>query len=92
MAETGRLRALYAAYLAGRISRRDFLLRAAALGLATPVALGILRLGDAAAQEATPGASGALAAPDSGTEGQTRGAGRIVTVVMRSAYEAKRQQ
>jgi ABC-type transport system substrate-binding protein len=75
VAETGRLWSACQDLQAGRISRRDFLQRAAALGVATPVALGILRLTDVAAQEATP-ASGALtAAPTVGTEGQTRGAG-----------------
>ena len=57
------------------ISRRVFLERAAALGVATPVALGVLRLTDVAAQEATPEAAAAAAAPATGTDGQTRGAG-----------------
>ena len=75
MAEKRKLWNAYQELCAGRISRRDFLQRAAALGVATPVALGVLHLSDVAAQEATP-ASGALtAAPTMGTEGQTRGAG-----------------
>lgn len=75
MREKGRLQNLYQELCAGTISRRDFLQRAVALGVAAPVALGILRLSDAAAQEATPKAAGAAAAPTSGTDGQTRGAG-----------------
>jgi hypothetical protein len=46
-----------------------------ALGVAAPVALGLLRLTDVAAQEATPGAGTMAAAPTSGTEGQECGAG-----------------
>src|SRR3954463_16195861 len=72
--EKGRLQSLYQELRAGLISRRDFLQRAVALGVAAPVALGILRLSDVAAQEATPQAAGA-AAPTSGTDGQTRGSG-----------------
>jgi peptide/nickel transport system substrate-binding protein len=60
---------------AGRISRRSFLRQASALGVATPVALGILRLTDVAAQRATPESGAPPAAPTVGTEGQTRGAG-----------------
>jgi len=74
VAETGRLWSAYQDLQAGRISRRDFLQRAAALGVATPVALGILRLTDVA-QEATPASGAFTAAPTVGTEGQTRGAG-----------------
>src|SRR5215213_6459355 len=74
VAETGRLWSAYQDLQAGRISRRDFLQRAAALGVATPVALGILRLTDVA-QEATPASGAFTAAPTAGTEGQTRGAG-----------------
>ena len=75
MAENRRLWNAYQDLRAGRISRRDFLQRAAALGVATPVALGVLRLTDVAAQDATPGTGVPPAAPTSGTEGQTRGAG-----------------
>jgi peptide/nickel transport system substrate-binding protein len=75
MADTGKLFHAYQDLQAGRISRRGFLQRAAALGVATPVALGLLRLRDVAAQEATPASGAPLAAPAVGTEGQTRGAG-----------------
>ena len=71
--EQGRLQSLYQEFRAGTISRRDFLQRAVALGVAAPVALGILRLSDVAAQEATPEAAPVTAAPTSGTDGQTRG-------------------
>jgi peptide/nickel transport system substrate-binding protein len=73
--EQRRLQSLYQEFRAGTISRRDFLQRAVALGVAAPVALGILRLSDVAAQEATPEAAPVTAAPTSGTDGQTRGAG-----------------
>jgi peptide/nickel transport system substrate-binding protein len=75
VAEKRRLWNAYQELRAGRISRRDFLQRAAALGVATPVALGVLRLTDVAAQEATPESGASSAAPTVGTEGQTRGAG-----------------
>jgi peptide/nickel transport system substrate-binding protein len=75
VAETGRLWSAYQDLRAGRISRRSFLARAAALGVTAPVALGVLRLTDVAAQEATPAAGAAAVAPTVGTEGQTRGAG-----------------
>ncbi len=75
MAETGRLWSAYQDLRAGRISRRVFLHRAAALGVATPVALGLLRLTDAAALDATPESGATNTAPSVGTEDQTRGAG-----------------
>jgi peptide/nickel transport system substrate-binding protein len=75
VAETGRLWSVYQDFRAGRISRRAFVRRAAALGMATPVALGLLRLADAAAQEATPTAGGPGVAPAVNTDGQMRGAG-----------------
>src|SRR4051795_5739714 len=74
MPQQSPLASAFADLTSGQISRRDFLARAAALGVATPVALGLLQLAPAAAQEATPTA-GPGKAPDSGTEGQTRGAG-----------------
>jgi peptide/nickel transport system substrate-binding protein len=56
---------------AGRLTRRAFLERAAALGAGLPLALFLSQAGrSAVAQEATP-----VAAPAVGTEGQTRGAG-----------------
>ncbi|MCC2627852.1 MAG: extracellular solute-binding protein family 5, partial [Thermomicrobiales bacterium] len=75
MAEKRRLWNAYQDHRAGRISRRDFLQRATALGVAAPVALGLLRMTDVAAQEATPGARAMDAPPSAGTEDQTRGAG-----------------
>src|SRR5215204_7808147 len=75
VAEKRRLWNAYQDLHAGRLSRRGFLQRAAALGVATPVALGLLRLTDIAAQDATPGAGVPPAAPTAGTEDQTRGAG-----------------
>jgi peptide/nickel transport system substrate-binding protein len=75
VAEKRRLWNAYQDLCAGRSSRRGFLQRAAALGVATPVALGLLRLTDVAAQEATPGAGAMDAAPSAGTEDQARGAG-----------------
>lgn len=75
MANQSRLMNAYRELRAGKLSRRGFLQRAAALGVATPVALGLLRLSDVAAQDATPATTAALAAPESGTADQTRGAG-----------------
>jgi len=72
MPGTSRLRILYEELTAGRLTRRSFVERAAALGVAAPVALFLARTGGAAAQDATPAAG---SAPSSGTEGQTRGAG-----------------
>lgn len=71
MPASGRLRFLYSEFTAGRLTRRSFLERAAALGVAAPVALFLARTAGAAAQDAAPPGS----APSSGTEGQTRGAG-----------------
>jgi peptide/nickel transport system substrate-binding protein len=81
MHQPSQLRSHFGQLTSGEISRRTFLARAAALGVATPVAIGLARLAPAAAQDATPAASpvgtpaAALTAPDSGTEGQSRGAG-----------------
>jgi peptide/nickel transport system substrate-binding protein len=75
VAEKHRLWNAYQDLRAGRISRRGFLQRAAALGVATPIALGLLHLTDVAAQDATPETGAPPAAPTMGTEGQTRGAG-----------------
>src|SRR5215216_1397956 len=75
VAEKRRLWNAYQDLHAGRISRRSFLQRAAALGVATPIVLSVLRLTDVAAQEATPGAGAMDAPPSAGTEDQTRGAG-----------------
>lgn len=73
MTEQGRLRSAYDALLAGRISRRDFINRASALGVAAPVTLFLLRTVDAMAQ-GTPTAGQPIVI-DGGTEGQKRGAG-----------------
>jgi peptide/nickel transport system substrate-binding protein len=75
MAESGRLWSAYQDLLAGRIARREFLRRAIALGVAAPLAWGLLSSAEISAQEATPAAGGPPAAPASGTDGQTRGAG-----------------
>jgi len=69
---------------AGRISRRGFVLRAAQLGVAAPLALSLIGQAGALAQDATlaatpaAGATPAAAAgvaPSAGTVGQTRGSG-----------------
>src|SRR6185503_6614306 len=75
--QSGPFGALFEEYKAGRVSRRDFLRRAAMLGVGAPVALFVVNSVSpsvAHAQDATPPAGGA-AAPSAGTEGQTRGAG-----------------
>jgi peptide/nickel transport system substrate-binding protein len=61
--------------LESRLSRRDWLRRAATLGVAAPLAHDLLLGVDALAQEATPAGAAPLAAPSAGTEGQTRGEG-----------------
>ena len=70
--------AIYEDLKAGRITRRQFIQKATALGIGLPITLFVLnalKVSPAAAQ-ATPSASaGASSAPSSGTEGQTRGAG-----------------
>jgi peptide/nickel transport system substrate-binding protein len=81
MAETSRLWNMYQDLRAGRISRRAFLHRAAALGVATPIALSLLQLSDGAAQQATPGTGAAAVAPTTGTDGQTRGAGGALKIL-----------
>src|SRR4051812_39000285 len=79
MAKQGQLWKTYEALLNGDISRRTFLERAVALGMALPLAQSIL-VSTASAQDATPSgvatpAAGSGAAPAEGTEGQTRGSG-----------------
>ena len=72
--QSGPFSELYEDLKAGRVSRRDFLGKAIALGVGAPVAAFVLNNApNAMAQDATPVAAGA--APSSGTEGQTRGAG-----------------
>jgi peptide/nickel transport system substrate-binding protein len=69
---SGPFSALYEDLKAGRVSRRDFMSKAIALGVGAPVAAFVLNNApNALAQDATP----ATGAPASGTEGQTRGAG-----------------
>src|SRR5918997_5686458 len=81
MAETGKLWNLYRDLKAGRLSRRDFVQRAAALGVSLPVLQFIMTATPAAAAPVGPGSRGKVAAqqaatrPTSGTDGQTRGAG-----------------
>ncbi len=72
MAEHGPLRSLYREARAGRVSRRAFVRRAAALGMAPPVLLFALRHGLGGAASAQAPAAGA---PAAGTDGQQRGAG-----------------
>ena len=84
---TGPLRDLYESFTSGAIDRREFLRRAAILGVSTGGALFLANTANAVAsggstrngaaflaQDATP-ASGGAARPSVGTEGQTRGAG-----------------
>ena len=73
MVDRAKVRDLTDALKRGELSRRAFLTRAVALGVAVP-AMG-LQPWLAAAQDATPAAGVLITAPDSGTEGQTRGAG-----------------
>lgn len=74
MAMQGKLSEAYRDFQAGRLTRREFVERATALGVAAPVLFFAL--------QATPGRAGAagrqqsaVAAPSEGTAGQTRGAG-----------------
>ncbi|MFN8677364.1 MAG: peptide ABC transporter substrate-binding protein [Thermomicrobiales bacterium] len=78
--ETGRFAALHRALQAGEMSRREFTLRALALGVAMPVISFVLR---AEQVKAMPGrhigwsiaAQGVAGAPDTGMDGRTRGEG-----------------
>jgi peptide/nickel transport system substrate-binding protein len=73
--QTGPFAALYEDFKAGRVSRRDFLRKSMALGVAAPVALFVLNNAPSVgAQDATP-VAGAGAAPSAGTESQTRASG-----------------
>src|SRR5688572_29026382 len=80
----GRFWAVYQDLKAGRISRREFLAKATALGVAAPVAAYVVNSIGAGSAAAAPaggskglrsGAQTAPARPSSGTEGQQRGAG-----------------
>lgn len=72
MQQQGRLLKLFPAAQTGQISRRVFVLRATAMGMAAPVLVYALQSGlpQAAAQDATP-----AAAPHEGTAAQKRGGG-----------------
>ncbi len=78
--ETGRFAALHQALRAGEMSRREFTLRALALGVAMPVVSFVLR---AESVSAMPGrhigwsiaAQGVAGAPATGMDGRTRGEG-----------------
>jgi peptide/nickel transport system substrate-binding protein len=89
------LRDLHDAFRRGRISRRQFVARAGALGLGAGV-IAMIAQNTVVAHQATPDAAASPAAtpvalatrPDAGTEGQTRGAGgelRVLTVQAASA-------
>jgi peptide/nickel transport system substrate-binding protein len=84
--EKGQLWRAYEDLKAGRMSRRDFMEKAAALGVGLPVTLFVLQSLDMKGASAAPGAHGAgfrgaaqdnptETRPTVGTEGQTRGAG-----------------
>jgi peptide/nickel transport system substrate-binding protein len=71
--------ALYTEFKAGRVSRREFIRQATALGVGLPITLFILnsvKVEGVHAQDA-----GAAKRPDAGTEGQTRGAGGEVKII-----------
>src|SRR5680860_854323 len=73
MAQQGPFWGIYQDLKAGKLTRREFIARATALGVALPVTLFVLnaiKVEGAAAQD-----TGASGRPSVGTEGQTRGAG-----------------
>ncbi|MDQ2653284.1 MAG: peptide ABC transporter substrate-binding protein [Chloroflexota bacterium] len=84
--ETGRFAALHRALQAGEMSRREFTLRALALGVAMPVISFVLR---AEQVKAMPGrhigwsiaAQGVAGAPDTGMDGRTRGEGGELKII-----------
>jgi peptide/nickel transport system substrate-binding protein len=75
--------ALYEQLKSGKVTRREFIEKASALGIGMPITLFVLNAlkieGASAAPKGAAGLSGrnqaAAAAPSEGTEGQTRGAG-----------------
>ncbi len=72
MAQQGPFWGIYQDLKAGKITRRDFIARATALGVALPVTMFVLNsvsIGGVSAQDSTTGR------PSVGTEGQIRGAG-----------------
>ncbi len=82
MTESRALRGAYEDLKHGRMSRRAFLERATALGVAAPLALFLARSGGAVAQESDPVAETDVPqAPAAGTEGQERGAGGELKIV-----------
>ncbi len=82
--EKGQLWRAFEDLKAGRMSRRDFMEKAAALGVGLPVTLFVLQSLDMKGASAAPGSRGAgyrgaaqaaAARPTAGTESQTRGSG-----------------
>jgi peptide/nickel transport system substrate-binding protein len=74
----GRFWEIYQELKAGRISRRDFIQRATALGVGLPVTMFVLnsvKIGGASAAPSAQEAQMGSTRPTEGTEGQTRGAG-----------------
>ncbi len=89
------LRDLHEALVSGRIDRRQFTARAAALGLGGSALAAILANSAAGAQGAAPAASpvatpdaASALRPDAGTEGQTRGAGGDLRILVPQAASA----
>ena len=75
MTNPDQIRSILGDLRSGRISRRSFLERAAAIGIVTPLALLLAETASvAAAQDATP-APALSERPQAGTDGQTRGSG-----------------
>lgn len=71
MAQQGKFWSIYEELKSGKISRREFITKASALGIGLPITLFVLNAVkvDTASAQAAPGR------PAEGTEGQTRGAG-----------------
>ncbi len=93
----GRLARLHAAFTQGQIDRRQFLIRAGALGVSAgafaliaqnTAAQGATPAASPAALAATPAASAAGERPAGGTEGQTRGAGGDLRILVPQAASA----
>lgn len=76
---SGPFSALYASLKAGEISRRDFIMRATALGMTAGVALSVADVVAQSTPVASPVAASSL--PDSGTENQTRGEGGELRII-----------
>jgi len=77
----GPLSSLYQEARAGRISRRTFARRAAALGIASPVLLYALQHGEFGAEARTRQTAATTGAPNAGTDNQQRGAGGELKVL-----------